>query len=63
MTTRAMFPPTITRASAGSGKTFALSNRYLNLAHHDVSPERILATTFARKAAGEILDRLPGLST
>ncbi len=52
------FPHTITRASAGSGKTFALSNRYLDLVHHGEAAERILATTFARKAAGEILDRI-----
>jgi ATP-dependent exoDNAse (exonuclease V) beta subunit len=46
------------RASAGSGKTFRLSNRYLGLMHHGVSPDEILATTFTRKAAGEILDRV-----
>lgn len=52
------FPHTITRASAGTGKTFQLSSRYLGLVHHGEPPEKILATTFARKAAGEILDRI-----
>lgn len=52
------FPHVVIRASAGTGKTFQLSNRYLALLHADVEPERILATTFTRKAAGEILDRV-----
>ncbi len=46
------------RASAGSGKTFRLSNRYLGLMQQGVAPDQILATTFTRKAAGEILDRV-----
>ena len=46
------------RASAGTGKTFRLSNRYLGLLHRGVAPDQILATTFTRKAAGEILDRV-----
>ncbi len=45
-------------ASAGSGKTFALTTRYLALMLAGVAPERILAVTFTRAAAGEILDRL-----
>lgn len=45
-------------ASAGTGKTFALSGRYLSLVLDGVAPERILATTFTRKAAGEILSRV-----
>ena len=36
-----------------------LTNRFLALLHQGVEPERILATTFTRKAAGEILDRAP----
>lgn len=48
----------VIRASAGSGKTFQLSNRYLHLLLEGVSPQTILATTFTRKAAGEILDRI-----
>ncbi len=45
-------------ASAGTGKTFQLSNRYIGLLHSGVLPDQILATTFTRKAAGEILDRV-----
>ncbi|MEX0717947.1 MAG: UvrD-helicase domain-containing protein [Planctomycetaceae bacterium] len=46
------------RASAGTGKTFQLSNRFLALAATGVPADHILATTFACKAAGEILDRV-----
>jgi ATP-dependent exoDNAse (exonuclease V) beta subunit len=52
------FPNSLIRASAGTGKTFQLTNRYLGLLHAEVPPEEILATTFTRKAAGEILDRV-----
>ena len=45
-------------ASAGTGKTFQLTNHFLKLLFAGVPPERILATTFTRKAAGEILDRV-----
>ena len=48
----------IIRASAGTGKTFQLSNRYLGLLSCGVTGEQILASTFTRKAAGEILDRV-----
>ncbi len=48
----------VIRASAGSGKTFQLSNRYIQLLLAGVPTEQILATTFTRKAAGEILDRI-----
>jgi ATP-dependent helicase/nuclease subunit A len=43
-------------ASAGSGKTFQLAHRYIRLLAHDVEPDRIIALTFSRKAAGEIFD-------
>lgn len=49
---------TIIRASAGTGKTFQLANRYLVLLQQGAAVDRILATTFTRKAAGEILDRV-----
>ena len=52
------FPPLVIRASAGTGKTFQLSNRFLALLHRGVPIDQILATTFTRKAAGEILDRV-----
>lgn len=45
-------------ASAGTGKTQSLSARYLLLLQKDQAPERILATTFTRKAAGEIFERI-----
>ncbi len=48
----------VIRASAGAGKTFQLSNRYLHLLREGASPDAILATTFTRKAAGEILSRV-----
>ncbi|RMG42721.1 MAG: hypothetical protein D6719_05745 [Candidatus Dadabacteria bacterium] len=50
--------PLVIRASAGSGKTYQLSSRYLKLLLSGASPEEILATTFTRKAAGEIRDRI-----
>ncbi|MEZ6126363.1 MAG: UvrD-helicase domain-containing protein [Planctomycetaceae bacterium] len=46
------------RASAGSGKTFQLSGHFLRQLFLGYAPETILATTFTRKAAGEILGRV-----
>ncbi|MGQ9661045.1 MAG: UvrD-helicase domain-containing protein, partial [Kiritimatiellia bacterium] len=43
-------------ASAGSGKTFRLAHRYLRLLAEGVPPDRIIALTFSRKAAGEMFD-------
>lgn len=45
-------------ASAGTGKTFRLTNHFIALLFAGEAPERILATTFTRKAAGEILERV-----
>jgi ATP-dependent helicase/nuclease subunit A len=45
-------------ASAGTGKTWALAHRYLALLAAGVSPDRICALTFSRKAAGEIFDTI-----
>ena len=57
-------PHQVVRASAGAGKTYALSTRYLSLLANGAGPGSILATTFTRKAAGEILERvLQRLST
>lgn len=46
------------RASAGSGKTFQLSVHFLRQLFLGHRPETILATTFTRKAAGEIQGRV-----
>ena len=51
-------------ASAGSGKTYQLTNRYIALmaiqlkSGEGVHPERIIAVTFTRKAAGEFFDAI-----
>ena len=55
---RDVFKNEVIRASAGTGKTFELSNRFLRLLASGVDCETILATTFTRKGAGEILDRI-----
>lgn len=58
MSQPAKFANQVIRASAGTGKTFQLSNRFLGLVAAGLPPDQILATTFARKAAGEILERV-----
>ena len=51
-------PHRVIRASAGAGKTYQLTIRYLLLLRSGAKPEEILATTFTKKAAGEILGRI-----
>ena len=57
-------PLTVIRASAGSGKTFQLAMSFIRIllageiAGQSQNPSAILATTFTRAAAGEILDRV-----
>ena len=46
-----------TMASAGTGKTFALTNRYIALVLGGAKPEEICALTFTRKAAGEFFSK------
>ena len=45
-------------ASAGSGKTYALSIRYIALLFLDQNPSSILAATFTKKAANEMRQRV-----
>ena len=52
------FNNVLLRASAGTGKTFQLSNRYILLILDGTPPDELLATTFTRKAAAEILERI-----
>ncbi|MDD6055487.1 MAG: RecB-like helicase [Helicobacteraceae bacterium] len=45
-------------ASAGSGKTYSLTMRYLNLLFNQAKPQSILTLTFTKKAAKEMEERI-----
>ncbi len=45
-------------ASAGSGKTYALSVRYISLLYLGANPSKILTLTFTNKAAAEMKSRI-----
>ena len=53
-----MLPHQIITASAGSGKTWSLTVRYLRLLTMGAVPESIVALTFSRKAAGEFFNAI-----
>ncbi len=46
------------KASAGSGKTYQLTDRFIYLILRDFKPESIVVLTFSRKAAGEFFDAI-----
>ena len=45
-------------ASAGSGKTYSLTGRYIAIALEEADPALIVALTFTRKSAGEFLSEI-----
>jgi ATP-dependent helicase/nuclease subunit A len=49
---------TLIRASAGTGKTFALATRMIRLMLLNVEPHHVVALTFSRAAAGEIFNKI-----
>ncbi|SMH39102.1 UvrD-helicase domain-containing protein [Azospirillum agricola] len=53
-------PIDVVTASAGTGKTHRLTRAYLDAVAAGVAPDAILATTFTRKAAAELLERIRG---
>ncbi|MBO6513678.1 MAG: UvrD-helicase domain-containing protein, partial [Phycisphaerales bacterium] len=54
----AQSPHVIVRASAGSGKTYRLTNEFISKLFKGEDAAGMLATTFTRVAAGEILHRV-----
>lgn len=50
--------PLLILAGPGSGKTFTLSEKVVQLIKNGLKPDRILALTFSEKAAGEMEERI-----
>lgn len=48
-------------AGPGTGKTFALMRRVARLLEEGVQPNRILAVTFTRTAAADLVEKLAAL--
>lgn len=57
-TLSADLPRELVLASAGTGKTYRVSSRIIRLLAAGSRPDAIFASTFTRKAAGEILNRV-----
>ncbi len=50
--------PSLILAGPGSGKTFTITEKVVNLIESGLKPDRILALTFSEKAAGEMEERI-----
>jgi ATP-dependent helicase/nuclease subunit A len=57
-TSSTTLPITVISAGAGSGKTYTLTQRMVDMLQRGVRPEGIVATTFTQKAAAELQDRV-----